>query len=422
MQFTLDVIRARKGDCLMVHYGTKAQPRLIMIDGGPSSVYKPLLRPRIEQLRAARGLGDNDSLPVDVLMVSHVDDDHIKGVLDMTKELRTQKSNGEARLIRVRTLWHNCFDDLLDTAPEELKAEASFGAAAVNGEIDVDEVTDFEVAKVLASIPQGRTLRDDAAFLGDVNSWKVNEQFNGKLIQASEGSSPIALDGGLTCTVIGPMQAELADLQRDHDTWVAANKDKIDVSTTLAAFVDKSVTNLSSIVVLAEVSGKRMLLTGDARGDKILAGLEMSGLLTADHGSTMHVDVLKVPHHGSSNNMEALFFERVTADHYVFSGDGEHGNPERETVEMLFEARGVAPFTACFTYPIDEIDVERKKDWEKEQAKEIARGKAPRPDWSTAINSLRSFFDAHPLAAGQTIVEIPATGGGYHLIELLDPI
>ena len=36
MRFSLDVIRARKGDCLMVHYGTKAQPRLMMIDGGPS--------------------------------------------------------------------------------------------------------------------------------------------------------------------------------------------------------------------------------------------------------------------------------------------------------------------------------------------------------------------------------------------------
>ena len=54
----------------------------------------------------------------------------------------------------------------------------------------------------------------------------------------------------------------------------------------------------------------------------------------------MHVDVLKVPHHGSSNNLDDDFFERIIADHYVFSGDGEHGNPERETLEMLFKARG----------------------------------------------------------------------------------
>ena len=47
----------------------------------------------------------------------------------------------------------------------------------------------------------------------------------------------------------------------------------------LAAFVDKSVPNLSSIVVLAELGGKSMLLTGDARGDKILEGMELAGLL-----------------------------------------------------------------------------------------------------------------------------------------------
>ena len=57
----------------------------------------------------------------------------------------------------------------------------------------------------------------------------------------------------------------------------------------------------------------------------------------------MHVDLLKVPHHGSSNNLDDEFFERITADHYVFSGDGEHGNPERESLEMLLDARGDAP-------------------------------------------------------------------------------
>jgi len=47
----------------------------------------------------------------------------------------------------------------------------------------------------------------------------------------------------------------------------------------LAAYVDKSVPNLSSLVVLAKAGGKTMLLTGDARGDKILEGLELVGAL-----------------------------------------------------------------------------------------------------------------------------------------------
>ena len=36
--FSLEVVRARKGDCLLLHYGTEKQPRLGLIDGGPSGV------------------------------------------------------------------------------------------------------------------------------------------------------------------------------------------------------------------------------------------------------------------------------------------------------------------------------------------------------------------------------------------------
>ena len=59
----------------------------MLIDGGPSEVYKPHLKPRLQRLRKARGLADNAPLPVDLMMVSHIDDDHINGVLELTKEL-----------------------------------------------------------------------------------------------------------------------------------------------------------------------------------------------------------------------------------------------------------------------------------------------------------------------------------------------
>jgi glyoxylase-like metal-dependent hydrolase (beta-lactamase superfamily II) len=213
MRFSLDVLRARKGDCLMLHYGTKSSPHLFMIDGGPSDVYKPQLKPRLTQLRKARGLAADAPLPVDVLMVSHVDDDHIKGVLDLTKELRAQKTNREPQLLRVTSLWHNCFDDLLDTTPEELTAEAGFGTAALEGTIDLEDQEQLDVAKVLASIPQGRTLRDDATFLAQgTQDWKVNHKFGGKLILAGKASQPVSL-GGVTFTVIGPMQPELEALR-----------------------------------------------------------------------------------------------------------------------------------------------------------------------------------------------------------------
>ena len=424
MLFSLDVLRARKGDCLMLHYGTKKQPRLIMIDGGPAGVYEPQLRPRIDRIRAARGLDPETPLPVDVLMVSHVDDDHIQGVLDLTTELREQKTNRQPPLLSVGSLWHNTFDDFLDTTPKELAAAAGFGAAALSGAIEVEDEEDLDVARVLASIPQGRVLRDDASFLAKgTQSWKINDKSKGKLIIAAKGAAPLTLDGGLTFTVVGPMQPQLAALQAEHDRWLKAQKKgkKKGAESSLAAFIDRSIPNLSSLVLLAKVGAKSMLLTGDARGDKIIDGLQLSGLLKAGSTSTMHVDVLKVPHHGSANNVETSFFRRVTADQYVFSGNGEHGNPERRTLEMLFEARGKDPFVAIFTYPLGEIDAARKIDWGKQQDEDRKKGKKPRPNWSPKTQSLEAFFAARTLAAGQKVVTI-TKDRQPHVIDLLDPL
>ncbi len=104
MIFSLDVRRARKGDSLLLHFGSPDAPGLAMIDGGPKAVYAPHLRPRLIEIREARGLQAHQPLPVDLLMVSHVDDDHIQGVLDFTKELREAVGAPFARVLR---FWHN---------------------------------------------------------------------------------------------------------------------------------------------------------------------------------------------------------------------------------------------------------------------------------------------------------------------------
>jgi len=430
MIFSLDVRRARKGDCLLLHFGTPKEPGLVMIDGGPTSVYGPHLKPRLLEVRAARKLDKNQSMPVEVLMVSHVDDDHIQGILDLTRELLDSVG---APFVRVATLWHNSFDDIIGQDPKELTAAmtAQFGAASLGGglpddatvESDEDEETVRSSLKVLASIEQGHRLRDDAGTLDHRNlGFRLNAQFNGRLITAA--TKPVTVGSDLKFTVAGPMKPELQALQEKHDEWLKQQQKKgKPAEASLAAYVDPSVPNLSSIVVLAAFKDKRVLLTGDARGDKILEGLELAGVLKKR--ATIHLDVLKVPHHGSSNNLEVDFFERITADHYVFSGDGEHGNPERESLEMLFKARGKAKFQIHLTYPIDEIDVARAADWKKEQVKEQKRKaagskKAPRPNWSPANQSLAAFFNAQKLAGGQKIcISDPAKP---HVIDLLDPL
>lgn len=420
MFFTLDVRRARKGDCLILHYGSKGDPGLGLIDGGPSKVYKPFLKPRLAQIREARGLDPEASLPVDFLMVSHIDDDHINGVLELTKELLEAKAARRQLALTIEGVWHNTFDKIINkTEQETVAVTAQFGTASLAGEID-DEGLDPDAAKVLASVSQGFRLRDNTRGLG----LRINPQFNGELVVATENARKIDMGKGLSFTVIGPLNDEIKALQKLHEAFLRKQEKEKETEGALAAFSDTSVANLSSVVVLAEVDDKSILLTGDARGDKILKGLELVGLLTKDETSTIHVSILKGPHHGSDRNVEPIFFRRITADHYVFSGDGEHGNPERETLQMLLDERGDAEYTVHLTYPIDKIDAGRKADWQKEQAKEKAKKlKKPetvvRADWSDEVNSLAAFLAANKKFAEKVMI---VDEKEPHLINLLDEV
>ena len=130
-------------------------------------------------------------------------------------------------------------------------------------------------------------------------------------------------------------------------------------------------------------------------------------------GGTLHVDILKVPHHGSDRNIDPVFFRRITADHYVFSGNGEHGNPERATLRMLTDTAGSRSFTVHLTCPVDEIDTAREADWNKERKGEMARKKKDakvqvRVAWSCAKYSIAALLSAQPKFA-QTLRIVTST-------------
>lgn len=343
---TLEILPARKGDCLLMHYGTHDDRKMWLIDGGPSRVYKPVLKKRLKALR-----GD-DPLVIELMMVSHHDDDHIKGLLDLCDEMETDKAEHRPLAYDIRNLWHNSFQNLaaIDEDPP------TSVTAALAGQDEHDEM-------MLASVKQGHKLGDFARLF----EWSVNQPFPAKIAGHGQSAcSRVDRFDPLDITMVGPMQVEVEELREIYRKYLEELAEDAEEAALqmLASYADKSVANLSSIVCLVELGGKSILLTGDARGDKVLAGLEELGLI--GEGKTLQVDVLKMPHHGSDRNIEPDFFENIMADHYVFCGDGSHGNPERATLEMLFGVRpATQEFTLHFNHPIADIDAKRKSEHEK---------------------------------------------------------
>ena len=327
MLFTLEALDASEGDCLLLLYGTVRQPRLMVIDGGPRSTCDAALLPRLLALRSA--FPRSTPLPIELMVVTHVDSDHIAGIVALTGRLLELRAAGTEAPLVIKELWHNSFDGVL-------------GEQQVRRAIDfVNRLPEAE-AGVVASAKEGRKLHDDAAALGVA----INAEFADLVARADDAGVEVPCGDGLTLTVLGPARQQLDDFRRE---WDATLGKQPGAHGQVASTPDTSRPNLASIVLLAECRGRSMLLAGDARGDHILAGLEAAGKLQP--GGTMHLDVFKLPHHGSSRNNSEELLQRVTADTYVISANGKHGNPDRETLERLAAARGVTQYTVVCTFP-----------------------------------------------------------------------
>ena len=324
MIFTLEALEAHEGDCLLLTWGKDARTaRHILIDGGARGVFKETLEPRLAQLRKAHKVPSDETFNLEMVMISHIDADHITGIVELLKRI---EDGGESPQYSMGTLWFNSFDEIAGNGSKELKSRlVAFAAAPADFKPDAEHS-----AAVVASVKQGRDVRARAESLGIL----MNAGFKG-LVMAKEKRVTVSQADELKFHIIAPSLARLQKLEAEWEKDVRKNPSDANV----ADYVDKSVANLSSIAVVAEFQGKTMLLTGDARGDDLLDGLTAAGFIDNRDTGSCHFDVLKMPHHGSSRNMEKDFLERITADHYVISADGQHTNPDAETVSWLGEAR-----------------------------------------------------------------------------------
>jgi hypothetical protein len=339
MMFTLEALQANDGDCLILHYQKTAagQPTRVLIDGGSAGVYSSILKPRLDQLRAGK------PLDLRMVMVSHIDSDHITGILDLLKALAQLKDDGKEGFCTIKTLWLNSFEKLHGGKPAAVQSATV--AASLDGVVPPQGLELFTAA-VVASVPQGNQLRKTATQL----TVPINQGAGGDPVQAPpKGQKVVPIADGLTFTILAPNAVQLKRLKDEFDKAKAEHG--ANDAAVGADYLNNTVPNMSSIVVIAEAAGAkgkkiRMLLSGDARGDVILESLQLAGLMDKGH---CHFDLMKVQHHCSSHSTTQDFFEKVTADRYVISGNGKHDIPHPEALGWLSAARHGEPYDAYLT-------------------------------------------------------------------------
>jgi len=316
----LRIVQAEHGDCFILESGTASRPRYVLIDGGPETTYDRHLRAELASIASAGG-------KLDLAMLSHVDNDHVVGLLDLLTELRQQRANGTAETIAVRALWLNAFRQTIGSG-NNIEARVNALMTHAGTAARVMDATNLAVQ----GISEGHQLRLAATTL----SIPINPGIAQGLICVDGMPQPIAF-GNLRVQVVGPTQRNIEELRQEWLAWLQKHEDDVaSGDPLLAAMADRSIPNLSSIMVLARAHRKTILLTGDGRGDHLLQGLEQAGLL--DSKGKLHVNVLKVSHHGSDRNATRTFFQQVTANTYVLSANGLHGNPDLATLIWVVES------------------------------------------------------------------------------------
>lgn len=311
--FKVHALQAAFGDSLILEFGTSANKRFVLIDGGPTGVYGESLRGRLAQIAGAGGR-------LERVILSHVDGDHIVGLLDLFSELRTQQAP-----IAVDALWHNSFAKTIGDG-NNIQSRVETMMANVAGANAVMAATSDEIN----TIPQGNKLRQDALVL----NMPINDGVGNDLVTLDTAPGPLQW-GNLTVTVVGPTQTNLDNLKQEWIDWLDAHEGPLATGDPfVAAMADISKPNLSSIQLhVKDNTGKTALFTGDGRGDHLLDGLGQANLLSAS--GTLHVNLFKLPHHGSDRNVTKTFLKKVTADHYIASANGKNGNPDYSTLSWL---------------------------------------------------------------------------------------
>lgn len=315
--FKLHAVQAQFGDCLILEFGTAAKRRFILIDGGPPDTLNNDLDAALQSIVPSKKL--------DLIVLSHIDIDHIAGLLELLAALEQDKANGDKPRVAVGGLWHNSFQKSLDPDGDITQRMQMLMTMAGSASVTMPLAADS-----FFGVKEGNRLR----ILAKKLKLPLNSGFQDDLIILETATQPFKF-GKLTLRVVGPNQANLDALRAEWLKWLAKSESQMASDPATLANSDGSIPNLSSIVLLAEYEGKTVLLTGDARSDHIMDGLKQAGLLA---NGKLHVDVLKVAHHGSNRNATATFFKNLTADTYVISANGKDDNPDYETLTWIVEA------------------------------------------------------------------------------------
>jgi beta-lactamase superfamily II metal-dependent hydrolase len=331
--FRLTMLPASEGDSLILSYGpddAAGSLNHVVVDGGRKATLSQLTA-ALKSI-AARGEG------VELLVLSHIDADHIDGLLALVK--------GDNVPVVPKAVWYN--------GQAQIAQLKSPGGLSPMG---------FPAAEAYGTALAER-------------GWAVNAAFAGKPIYLEPHKHPIAL-GELTLTLISPSHAKLWKLREQWNKWRQTQPGLqpmgkrpmptvLDVEALSApSQTDSTAPNGSSIAFIAEYDGRRVLMGADAHPDVLIDRIEA----LAGPGKSLPLDLVKLPHHASRANVTRALIERLACRRFAISTSGAvFGHPDPEAIARVLRHGQPGAKSLSFNYASDRTlpwdDAALKEKWD----------------------------------------------------------
>lgn len=290
-------------DAIIIHFtDDDDNGHNIIIDGGemysPKYCYADRLKGKLEELFSK---GET----IDLWVITHIDNDHIGGLYNFIND----KDFFETYSCRLKEVWMNY------GGKEDYDVQRT-GEVGYEGGRKLRDVLLDKKVNVKEGIKAGySTVKDNAHIVviaPDADSYKrYIEWWKGK-----EFKEVVETSDGLVSGKDWDYGKKFQDFNLNHYNE------------------DNEVKNNSSIAFVLTYHQYQLLFAADSCSSILLNGMKDSNLMQDEK---MKLDLMHIPHHGSSRNSSFKFFESIDCPRYVITGNGENRYklPDKETIARL---------------------------------------------------------------------------------------
>lgn len=342
----------------------------ILIDAGFKSTYENHIKPKLAELKIK-------NKPLDFLIVTHIDSDHISGALSLLE------ANELYKKFDIKNIWHNSYRHIQNSPTNEnelsLKDQRILQQINFNGYRNNETIAQNHNKNI--SGKQGSSL----ASLIFKGGYGWNEQFDHNAV-CIENATDIELSENVKLVLLSPDKSKLQKLMIfwkkelrklgvsisaidnqffddafeflvSYEKPIKKNINKnisnngISIEKLMAEVFEEDVspTNGSSISFVLEYGKRKLLFLGDSHPSIIERALK-----NKYQQEQLWFDAIKVAHHGSQKNTSPSLLSLIDSDTYFISTNGyKFDHPGLVTIARIIGRKTSVKRKVIFNYETD---------------------------------------------------------------------